>query len=260
MGWDMAKTHVIQAQTALAAAGYYNDKIDGDFGGGSLRAVQNLIDNTDKAVDILTKPDIVEPVNKKLSKSDIVAAAKDLGIEPAALKAVIDIEAAGDGFDKQGRPTILFEPHIFWDELGKIHYYTKRTELAKKHKGLLSQKWDKSLYRIGGSSHDKLKIGADLHWKAAHKSASWGLGQILGRNAVSIGYPSVKAFIDDMYESEAKQLKAMGMFLKANGLIGKLQRHDWAGFARGYNGKAYAKNQYDVKLAAAYNLAKKQGW
>ncbi len=72
--------------------------------------------------------------------------------------------------------------------------------------------------------------------------------------------PTFKDFIDDMYESEAKQLKAMGMFLKANGLISKLQRHDWAGFARGYNGSAYAKNQYDTKLAAAYNLAKKQGW
>ena len=256
----MAKTHVVQAQTALAAAGYYSGKIDGDFGGGSLRAVQNLIDNTDKAVDILSKPDVAEPVDKKLSKADIIAVANDLKIEPAALKAVIDVEAAGNGFDNQGRPTILFEPHIFWDELGKIHYYTKRTELAKKHKGLLSQKWDKSLYRIGGSSHDKLKIAADLHWEAAHKSASWGLGQIMGFNAQKIGYATLKDFIDDMYESEAKQLKAMGMFLKANGLISKLQRHDWAGFARGYNGSAYAKNQYDTKLAAAYNLAKKQGW
>lgn len=256
----MARTHVIKAQTALAAANYYDGKIDGDFGGGSLRAVLSLIDNTDKAVDILSKPDDIEPVSKKPSKADIIAVANDLKIEPAALKAVIDVEAAGNGFDKQGRPTILFEPHVFWGELGKIHYYTKRAELHKSHPGILSPTWDKSLYRIGGSSHDKLKIAAELNWEAAHKSASWGLGQILGRNAVIIGYPSVKAFIDDMYESEAKQLKAMGMFLKANGLIAKLQRHDWAGFARGYNGSAYAKNQYDVKLSAAYNLAKKQGW
>ncbi len=198
--------------------------------------------------------------SKKLSKADIIAVANDLNIEPAALKAVIDVEAAGEGFDNQGRPTILFEPHVFWDQLGKIHYYTKRAELAKKHQGLLSPKWDKSLYRIGGSSHDKLKIGADLHWDAAHKSASWGLGQIMGFNAQKIGYATLKEFIDDMHESEVKQLKAMGMFLKANGLIGKLQRRDWAGFARGYNGSAYAKNQYDVKLADAYKLAKKQGW
>lgn len=67
----MAKTHVVQAQTALAAAGYYSDKIDGDFGGGSLRAVLRLIDNTDKAVDILSKPDVLKPEPQgalKLSK------------------------------------------------------------------------------------------------------------------------------------------------------------------------------------------------
>lgn len=67
----MAKTHVVQAQTALAAAGYYKDKIDGDFGGGSLRAVLRLIDNTDKAVDILSKPDVLKPEPQgalKLSK------------------------------------------------------------------------------------------------------------------------------------------------------------------------------------------------
>lgn len=256
----MARTHVIQAQTALAAAGYYSAKIDGDFGGGSLRAVLSLIDNTDKAVDILSKPDDIEPVSKKLSKADIVAAAKELAIEPAALKAVVDVEAAGEGFDKQGRPTILFEPHVFWYQLDKIKYFTKRAELQKSHPGILSPTWDKSLYRVGGSSHDKLAVAAQLNWDAAHKSASWGLGQIMGFNFSSIGYATLKEFVDDMYESEAKQLKAMGMFLKANGLISKLQRHDWAGFARGYNGSAYAKNQYDVKLAAAYAKAKKEGW
>ena len=32
----------------------------------------------------------------------------------------------------------------------------------------------------------------------------------------------------------------------------ELRRHDWAGFARGYNGRNYKINQYDVKIAAAY--------
>src|SRR5262249_39155616 len=31
-----------------------------------------------------------------------------------------------------------------------------------------------------------------------------------------------------------------------------LNRHDWARFARSYNGPGYAQNQYDVKMAAAY--------
>lgn len=50
----MAKTHVIQAQTALAGAGFYTGKIDGDFGGGSLRAVKQALSNMDKAVEVLT--------------------------------------------------------------------------------------------------------------------------------------------------------------------------------------------------------------
>ncbi|NBT89135.1 MAG: DUF3380 domain-containing protein, partial [Flavobacteriaceae bacterium] len=31
-----------------------------------------------------------------------------------------------------------------------------------------------------------------------------------------------------------------------------LKAKDWAGFAKGYNGPAYAKNAYDTKLAGAY--------
>lgn len=53
----MAYGHVVQAQTALASAGFYSGKIDGDFGAASLRAVQSLLDNKDKAVDILSKPE-----------------------------------------------------------------------------------------------------------------------------------------------------------------------------------------------------------
>ena len=53
----MAYGHVVQAQTALANAGFYHGKIDGDFGGGAMRAVESIIANTGKAVDVLTKPE-----------------------------------------------------------------------------------------------------------------------------------------------------------------------------------------------------------
>lgn len=50
----MAKTHIVQAQTALASVGYFDDKpIDGDFGKDTLAALLRLIGNTNKAVDIL---------------------------------------------------------------------------------------------------------------------------------------------------------------------------------------------------------------
>lgn len=56
----MSKTHIIQAQTALAAAGFYSEAIDGDFGKDSLGAVLSMIENADKAIDVLSKPDAIK--------------------------------------------------------------------------------------------------------------------------------------------------------------------------------------------------------
>ncbi|PJX25081.1 hypothetical protein CAP50_05885 [Psychrobacter sp. L7] len=253
----MAKAHVVQAQTALANAGFYHGKIDGDFGGGSLRAVKSIIANTGKAVDVLTKPNVCTKDKPKLGRADIIIAAKGLGVEPATLKAVIDIEARSSGFDDQGRPTILFERHKMWKYLGEANYFTKRDQLNALFPDICSDK-------AGGYNvrpqYEKLAIAESLHWEAAHMSASWGLGQIMGFNYESLGYPSLKAFIDAMYESEAKQLDAMCRYIKVNYLVDELQRHDWAGFAKGYNGINYAINKYDQKLAAAYAKAKKEGW
>lgn len=55
----MAKTHVVQAQTALKEAGLYAGIIDGDFGGGSLGAVLSALNSMNKAVEVLTND--VEP-------------------------------------------------------------------------------------------------------------------------------------------------------------------------------------------------------
>ena len=244
----MSKSHVVQAQTALASAGFYSGKIDGDFGGGSLDAVN---------MSLSGKAPVLTPVSKKLSKSDIVAAASNLGVEAATLKTVIDVEAKSSGFDAEGRPTILFERHKMWKYLGEANYITKREQLNALFPDICSQSSGNYNAR---PQYDKLAVAQVLHWEAAHKSASWGLGQVMGFNWESLGYPSLKAFIDAMYESEAKQLDSMCRYIKVNYLVDELQRHDWAGFAKGYNGSNYYINKYDTKLAAAYVKAKKEGW
>jgi hypothetical protein len=40
-----------------------------------------------------------------------------LGCEVAAIKAVTEVEGAGQGMLANGKPRILFEPHIFWKQL-----------------------------------------------------------------------------------------------------------------------------------------------
>jgi len=194
-------------------------------------------------------------MSKKLTDSQIRDAARSSGIEYAALRAVIEVECKGSGFNSDGTPVILFEPHILWRELGKVNYITKRGQLRDLFPDICRETWDRSVYNVR-PQHQKLYVAAVLHWEAAHKSCSWGLGQVMGFNAASLGYKTTKEFVDAMHESEAKQLDAMIRFIKVNGLLDELQRKDWAGFASKYNGPSYKTNKYDDKLAAAYRKFK----
>jgi peptidoglycan hydrolase-like protein with peptidoglycan-binding domain len=55
-----------------------------------------------------------------------------------------------------------------------------------------------------------------------------------------------------MVDSEDAQLLSMVGFLRDSKLDGALRAHDWAKFARGYNGPSFAQNQYDIKLEVQY--------
>jgi hypothetical protein len=55
-----------------------------------------------------------------------------------------------------------------------------------------------------------------------------------------------------MYKDERAQLMAFVSFVQKTGLSASLRHHDWAAFAKGYNGAGYASNGYDVKMAAAF--------
>jgi hypothetical protein len=88
---------------------------------------------------------------------------------------------------------------------------------------------------------------------AALKSASWGLGQVMGMNCATVGYASAQDFVSAMKANEDNQLMASARFIKNDrALCAALQDHDWAGFARRYNGPAYADNHYDTRLAQAF--------
>jgi hypothetical protein len=87
---------------------------------------------------------------------------------------------------------------------------------------------------------------------AAFAAASYGAFQILGQNFKACGFASSFEFVLAQCQTEGAQLLAFVSFLKANGLDDELRSNNWAGFARGYNGSAYAANQYDVKLARAF--------
>jgi len=177
-----------------------------------------------------------------LDDAAIASAAAKVGCEAAAIRAVIDVESRG-GFLPDKRPKILFERHYF-SRLTKCRFDAAHPDIS-------NAKWGG--YGPGGANqYDRLARAIALDRDAALRSASWGLFQIMGDHCTSLGYSDAEAFVAAMVSGEAAQLDAFVGFVKKNRLDDELVRHDWAAFARGYNGPAYRENRYDTKLAAAY--------
>jgi hypothetical protein len=179
-----------------------------------------------------------------LTESDWQHAATLLGCDVAAIKAVADVESPGAGFLSSGEPYILFEAHIF-SRLTN-HFYDDS------HPQISSRTWNRQLYRNSKGEHERLQQAVQLNRNAALQSASYGRFQICGFNWQRCGYASLQDFINDMYKDEAAHLKAFCGFIKSMGLADELQRKDWIGFARGYNGPQFSANNYDEKLQAAH--------
>jgi hypothetical protein len=181
--------------------------------------------------------------------SDFETIAAEIGVPFAAFRAVIEVEAGGRGFDKANRPKALFERHHFHKWLKN-----KPDQLAEAISANLAYpKWGTLPYPKGSDGVYKEIIAAcDIDEEAALLSTSWGLGQVMGSNFKIAGCVDVIHMVQEAMESEAYQLRHMANFIKNAGLLDELKDLNWAGFAHGYNGPAYAQNKYDEKLAAAY--------
>lgn len=194
-------------------------------------------------------------IGKNLTSHQIIQAADELNIESAALRAVIDVESAGRGFLKNGQPKILFEGHIFWNQLIAIGKQPR--QLQRNNENILYPKWTKKYYKGGMDEHKRLEKAIDIHKAAALKSASWGMFQVMGFN-YHYSHPNINAFIEDMNISEEKHLEIFIAFIKKKRLIRALKSKDWKTFARTYNGAGYKKNRYDDKLESAYIKYRRQ--
>lgn len=161
----------------------------------------------------------------------------------AELWAVLNVETRGCGFLPDRRPVILFERHIFSRETGRKFDATHPDVSTPSAGG----------YGAGGAAqYERLHRAMALDRRAALRSASWGIGQLMGFNAEIAGYADVEGMVAAMAVSESGQLLGMSGEITHNGLDRALRAHDWAAFARGYNGPEYARNRYDTRLAAAY--------
>ncbi len=182
-----------------------------------------------------------------LRREDYAAVAARLRCDVEALMAVAEVESGRLGaFGSDGRPVILFEPHVFARLTGQ--------RFNESHPHLSSRRWNRALYPRGGQGpiYAQLAEAYALDPEAALKATSWGRFQVLGQHHDWQGHATAQAFVADMAGSEARQLAAFERFITFNHLDDELRRLDWRGFAAGYNGPAYEQNRYHEKMAEAY--------
>lgn len=166
--------------------------------------------------------------------------ADSLNAEPAAVEAVVLVEAGGRGFLADKRPKILFERHKFHKFTGGL-YSADHPDISNSKAGG---------YLGGASEYDRLDMAIDLDRDAALRSASWGLPQIMGFNATPTGFDTVDGMIEAFCQGEDDQLWGFSRFVKSIGLDDEIRDKRWTEFAI-YNGTANIP-AYSRKLVAAF--------
>jgi hypothetical protein len=181
---------------------------------------------------------------------EITAVAHDLGVEPAALLAVADVESGGRPYAVvKGRkePLIRFEGHYFDRRLsGDKREKARKAGIASPVPGAVRNPFTQSArWRLFARAEA-------IDREAARESVSWGLGQVMGAHWKMLRYDSVDAFVLEVRESVCGQARVMARFIASANLAGALARHDWTAFARGYNGPLFARHSYDRRIAEAF--------
>lgn len=178
-----------------------------------------------------------------LTEEDFQIVAKELGVEVAAIKAVVRIEAGEklQGFWAPGVPVVNYAKSLF----NKYKGTTKGRKLkdAKVPSGLSGyalKEWT--------SLTNARKINAD----AADMGSYWGMFQIGGFNYKLCGCQSVEEMVEKISESELSQLEMFAVFIRNAGMLDSLKKKDWTSFARKYNGASYAKRGYHTRMAKEY--------
>jgi len=181
--------------------------------------------------------------------------ALSLGIDYPLLLAITKVEANSNGFIAPNKPLVLFERHVFYKQLKKQGFDIDK--LANQYPLLINK--TPGGYLGGLRENYRLEMAKQINENCAIESTSFGLFQIMGFHWKTLSYESVQDFEQQMGESELKQTEAFIRFisLSANSkMITALKTHDYATFARLYNGPNYKKNHYDEKIKEVYESIK----
>lgn len=195
-------------------------------------------------------------MSRAYSPSVLADISDELGVEQRALAALLKVEALGSGFLPDGRPKILFERHKF-SQYTRGGFDALNADLSNPKAGGYvggAGEWLRLYRAMNLGALPGMPVGTAAHTaEAALRACSWGMPQILGDNWKRCGEASLYGFILAMHHNEDAQLRMLSGFIRSDArLLEALRRRDWPSVALFYNGPAFARNKYDVRLAQAY--------
>lgn len=205
-------------------------------------------------IDLAVAP---EARRGRLTEEDFREVAEELGVEVAAIKAVVEIEAGKShtGFWKEGKPLIYFDVTMFRRMAARngvnLRKYTSSHSVAFSRPN--AARYGSRL----AAQQARLDAARKIHNLSAIQGTFWGMFQIGGFNWNKCGTGSAQEFVELMSRSERDQLELFANFITKAGMVDALRARNWRKFASAYNGPGYAGRGYHTRMAAAYARYKK---
>ena len=190
--------------------------------------------NEPKVVRVDSVPAVDEKTRyTKLTDEDFRIVAEELGVEVAAIKAVVSIEAGSNmkGFWAPGVPVINFDRAM----------YNRFRSKAVDKSGAKGEKVPEGLTGYALQEWTQLINARKVNAQGANMGTFWGMFQIGGFNYKLCGCESVDEMVKLMAYSELEQLELFATFITNAGMLPDLKKKNWAGFARKYNGASYPR-------------------
>lgn len=173
-----------------------------------------------------------------------------LEIDPAIAIGVLAVESGGNAFAQDGRMTIRFESHIFFEEWGK----QDPERFAQHFRFDLKNPWRGHQWRPDPNSEWREFHGdqnaewavfefarTQLNGPAALRSISMGVPQIMGFNHDDVGFLAPEAMFNEFASSAQAQVIAFFDFVNADpARLAALRKGDFLPFATSYNGEGQA--------------------
>lgn len=266
-----SREHILNIQRALNELcydlpGFVSLSADGLFGPKSidmLKLAQKRFECPVTGVYESPIKDRIETLIKErfVNDADIAKIANAYGFEYAMVKAFVEVESNGFGFLTNTRATILFERHKFYKEVKERFGVAHAEQLKRDHPDICNTQPGGYLGKEGEwrrlEKAMKLSQVNGEYVDLAIKSASWGMGQIMGFNYAKMGYKTVYEMFSAAMKSEYTQIDMMMRFCSSEpGIVKAMKNKDFPTLAKLYNGPNYKVNNYDTKLKNAYEKYK----